>query len=195
MIVVESMEPTLGSLKEWLLTPAPAVAGLETPYLLAREVPPPLAFVLHLCNTWSPEVLLTLVCIGTVACGAIASRIGLSIVRYALSLLVWLCGRIGRLESRSTKRAAREAARNAVPQVVRAPPVSEPVRAPSAPVTAVLTADREARLRTLHVSDSEVTGLPSLHSARPHSASSCSASEASVPVREPRRKRQPRGGY
>ena len=159
MIVVESMEPTLGSLKEWLLTPAPAVAGLESPYLLAREVPPPLAFVLHLCNTWSPELLLVLVSIGAVACGVVASCIGLAVVRYALSLLVWLCGRIGRLESRASKRAAREAARHTTPQVTRIAPASDPVTAPACPVAAVLTADREARLRTLHVSDSEAIGL------------------------------------
>ena len=195
MIVVESMEPTLGSLREWLLTPAPAVAGLESPYLLAREVPPPLAFVLHLCNTWSPERLLALAGIGALACGVVASCIGLAVVRHALSLLVWLCGRIGRLESRTSKRVAREAARNAAPPIPRNPPASDSIRAPPAPVTAVLTADREARLRSLHVSDSEATGLPSLHSARRVSASSCTTSEVSAPAREPRRKRQSRTGY
>ena len=146
MIVVESMEPSLGSLREWLLTSAPAsAAGTETPYLLAREVPPPIAFVLHLCTIHSPELLLTLIIIGAVTCGAAASWVGLIVARRAWRLLCGVCGRVQRLSVRAARRVHREPVRGAPPPAPRPPPTSDSPPAPGSPEEAVLAADREAR--------------------------------------------------
>ena len=58
------------------MTPATRSLGFETPYLLVREVPPPLAFVLHLCQVWSPEVVIALIGLGILYVGLLV-RVGL----------------------------------------------------------------------------------------------------------------------
>ena len=201
------MEPTLGALREWLLTPAPTVAGLETPYLLAREVPPPLAFVLHLCHTWSPELILVLAGIGALACAIILGWTGVALLRATDSLLVMLCRGLVNLHTATASQphlerpgttppapAPRES-RIAVPE--RRVPVETQVVVPESRVvvpptsTVVLAADREARLRTLHASDSEGGATTSLSGLIPTIPAYPSERVVDQP-RETRRRRQTR---
>ena len=148
------MEPTLGALKEWLLTPAPTVTGLDAPYLWAREVPPPLAFVLHLCHTWSPELVLALAAVGAFAGAGFLLWAGFTLLRSGYSLFLVLGQGWLRLQAAAASRH---------PQAEESTTATARERrlANAAASTAVLVADREARLRTLLASDSEA-GPPRL---------------------------------
>ena len=140
--VVESMEPVWGSVREWLLTPATSSLGFETPYLLAREVPPPLAFVLHLCQVWSPEVVIALIGLGILT---LASLCGWGCL-FVLRLAYWLLATVVEVVWRR-RRPSSPTIRETLGITTAATAVDIPSSS-----SALLIADREARLRALHSS-------------------------------------------
>ena len=167
------MEPVWGSVREWLLTPATRSLGFETPYLLAREVPPPLAFVMHLCQVWSPEVVIALIGLGILSLVSLCGWGCLTVLRLAYWLLA------AAVEWGWRRRQSFPTTRETLEITAATTPVNIP-----SPSSALLAADREERLRTLHsasFSEQEISSP----------VSSTDVVTPSSPETRPRRRRAP----
>ena len=153
------MEPIVGQVRDWLMASTSSSGGTgSTQYLLARELSPPIAFVLHLCTLWTPEVVLLLIAIGLLAVVVMGQWVIFKLLRSFARVLRWLVSLSSAPSSevstptRSTPNRPNLSTASQVPAISSSSqgwPSALPAAPTITPTSASLTADREARLRAL----------------------------------------------